>query len=283
VRRGMEAAQQRGIQVDRMEVGDIQFVADGRGVLRSPDCQDIVSHYDALIVRSFMPFVSESISIARLFQDAGKVVVDQNLTEEGYAMSKMHDYLLLARAGIAVPQTYQCFDPIEAERRACALGFPCILKGIYGSEGRTVFKADNLREFRRILWRRKLGNLMVQEFLPAEYDFRVITVGYQALPLIVRRKPQAGEFRTNFEFNEEVVPLATVDHNDLKALAESAARTLRREFSGVDIRYRGPTPLVLEANRRPGFKAFEEATGCDVAGALIDYVLSRCRTASTRV
>jgi len=33
---------------------------------------------------------------------------------------------------------------------------------------------------------------------------------------------------------------------------------------------------VLEANRRPGFKGFEEATGYDVAAALIEYVRDKC-------
>jgi ribosomal protein S6--L-glutamate ligase len=118
---------------------------------------------------------------------------------------------------------------------------------------------------------------MIQEFLPAEVDYRVIVVGYRALPVMVQRRPRPGEFRTNFDQAEEVTPIQTDEYPDMKSLAENAARTLRREFSGVDIRCRGTTPLVLEANRRPGFKGFEEATGYDVAGDLIEYVRNKCR------
>src|SRR5256714_233743 len=276
IRRGIEAGRRLGIQVDSLEVLDLTFSADGSSPHLAADAGELTAYYDAIIMRSFMPFVSEALTIARLFRDAGKVVVDTSLTDEGYAMSKMHDYILLSRAGVGVPRTYQCADPAQAERYAESLGYPCILKAVFGSEGRNVFKADSPRQFRRTLWRRKPGEFMVQEFLPAEVDYRVITVGYQALPVMVRRKPQAGEFRTNFDFKEEVTSIPTDEHPDMKALAERAARTLRREFSGVDIRYRRDTPLVLEANRRPGFKGFEEATGYDVAAGVFLFCREPC-------
>ncbi len=277
VGRGIAAARERGIHVDSFEVQDLTFSADPASRPLRIGKEDVIASYDAIIMRSFMPFVSEALTIARLFRDAGKVVVDTSLTDEGYAMSKMHDYLLLAHGGIPVPRTHHCFDAAEAERYAESFGYPCILKGIVGSEGRNVFKADSARQFRTI-WRRKPGQLTVQEFLDAEVDYRVMTVGFRALPVMVRRKPKPGEFRTNFEFNEEGTCLRTDDHADMKDIAERAARILRREFSAVDIRYRGNEPLVLEVNRRPGFKGFEETTRYDVAGALIDYVRDRCVT-----
>ena len=276
IRRGIEAGRQRGIQVDSIDILDLTFSTEGMIRIRSNDVNDIVMSYDAIIIRSFMPYISETITIARLFKNAGKVVVDTSITDEGYAISKMHDYVLLASAAIGVPKTLQCFNPNEVENYAGSNGYPCILKGIHGAEGRNVFKADSIQNLRRILWRYKPGELMIQEFLPAEFDYRIITIGYKALPVMVRRKPQPGEFRTNFDFKEEVIPIKTEDNLDMKVLAESAARILRREFSGVDIRYRQNMPLILEANRRPGFKGFEEATGYDVAGAFIEYVRDRC-------
>src|ERR1044072_7211510 len=233
IRRGVEAGRRLGVQVDSLEVLDLTFSAGVDAPHLAAGAQELTAVYDAVIVRSFMPFISEALTIARLFREAGKVVVDTSLTDEGYAMSKMHDYILLARAGVAVPRTYQCADPAQAERYAEALGYPCVLKAVFGSEGRNVFKADTPARFRRILWRRKPGEFMVQEFLPAEVDYRVITVGYRVLPVIVRRKPQPGEFRTNFDFKEEVTPLPTDEHPDMKEMAERGARTLRRELYGA--------------------------------------------------
>lgn len=281
IRRGKEAGERLGIQVDSIDALDLTFIASNSRTGILAHGRDIIAEYDAVIIRSFMPFVSEALTVARLFRAAGKVVVDENMTDEGYAISKMYDYIALASKGIAVPHTRQVFDPNDAEAFAAELGYPCILKGIHGSEGRHVHKVDSQPQLRRLLLQYKTGELMVQEFLPAEQDYRVIVVGYHALPVYVSRKPCPGEFRTNFEFNEEVIshPLSEAPH--FQEIAERAARVLLREFSGVDIRCRGATPIVLEANRRPGFKGFEEATRHDVAGAFIQYVADKCR-ANTR-
>ena len=277
VRRGIEAGTMRGHQVDHLEILDLRFEVTTRGTeVVGPD-GNLTDTYDAVIIRSFMPWVSESLTIARLFAECGKVVTDAALVDEGYGMSKIHDYALLGRAGVAVPRTFQCFDPWEAEEAQRKVGYPCILKGIHGAEGRHVHKADTPAQFRKRLSQYKIGELMVQEFLDAEVDYRAICVGYASLPVLVRRKPKPGDFRTNFEHQEEVTTVPATDMPEVVRLAETAARSLRREFSGVDIRFRGDVPVVLEANRRPGFKAFEETTGFDVAGTFIDYVAKRVR------
>lgn len=278
VRRGKEAGQGLGVQVDSIDAYDLSFAADGASIGAFVAGRDLVAEYDALIVRSFMPFVSEALLLARLFRAAGKAVVDESTTDEGYAMSKMHDYVVLAASGVGVPRTRQFCDANESAAYAADLGYPCILKGIHGSEGRHVYRVDSERDLRKRLLQYKSGEVVVQEFLDAPEDYRVIVIGYQALPVYVSRRPRPGDFRTNFEFNEEVVsrPLAEAPH--LRDIAERAARTLRREFSGVDVRCRGPIPLVLEANRRPGFKGFEEATGFDVAGAFVEYVANKAKT-----
>jgi len=275
VRRGKEVGERLGVQVDSLDAYDLNFAADGGSVGVFSGSRDLVSYYDALIIRSFMPFIAEALTLARLFRMAGKTVVDESTTSEGYAMSKMHDYVVLAANGVDVPRTRQFYDPNQMAAFAEEIGYPCIIKGTTGSEGRHVHKVDSERQLRKKLIQYKSGEVMVQEFLAAEQDYRVITIGYKALPVYVSRKPKSDDFRTNFEFNEEVIshPLAEAPH--LKDIAERAARALGREFSGVDIRCRGAKPLVLEANRRPGFKGFEEATGYDVAGALIEYVMRK--------
>jgi len=275
VKRGKEAGERLGVQVDSVDAYDLSFVADGAVIGVFAGGRDLVASYDALIVRSFMPFVSESITLARLFRDAGKAVVDESLTDEGYAMSKMHDYIVLAAAGVPVPRTRQFCDAGAMATFAAELGYPCIIKGNHGSEGRHVHKVDSEQQLHKKLMQYKPGEVVIQEFLDAAIDYRVITIGYRALPVYVSRKPRADDFRTNFEHNEEVIarPLSEAPH--LQDIAERAARTLRREFSGVDIRCRGSEALVLEANRRPGFKGFEKATGFDVAGAFIEYVVKK--------
>lgn len=287
VQRGKEAGRSLGVQIDSLEMSDLVLSADEEKVGFLHNGHVIVQQYDAVIMRSFMPFVSEALTLARLFREAGKIVVDASMTEEGYAMSKMHDYIVLASRGVAVPRTRQFFFPTDSENFAESIGYPCIVKGIHGSEGRHVHKVESASQLRKRLLQYRAGEVMIQEYLDAQEDYRVIVIGYKALPVFVVRKPKPGDFRTNFDFNETVISRPIAEYPQLKILAENAAIALRREFSGVDIRFRGSVPVVLEANRRPGFKGFEEATQFDVAGALISYVIekiaSKSKSLSVRV
>jgi len=276
VTRGKEAGAKMGIQVDSLDAYDLSFSADGKVFGAFAEARDLADYYDAVIIRSFMPQVAEALILARLFKEAGKVVVDEGLTAEGFAMSKMHDYIFLARNGVDIPRTKQFPDHNKAAAFAAELGYPCVIKGIHGSEGRHVHRVHSEAQLRKKLMQYKSGEVMVQEYLNAEVDYRVITIGYKALPVYVSRKPRANDFRTNFELNEQVISHPISEAPELQDIAERAARVLRREFSGVDIRCRGDKPLVLEANRKPGYKGFEEATGFDVAGAFIEYVVRKC-------
>jgi RimK family alpha-L-glutamate ligase len=277
VKRGKEVGERLDVQVDSADAYDLNLIADGKTVGAYVAKRDLVAAYDALVVRSFMPLISESLTLARLFHKAGKVVVDESTTDEAYALSKMHDYIVLAQNGVDVPRTRQFCDADQMAAFANELGYPCIVKGTQGSQGRHVHKVDSEQQLRKKLMRYKPGEVMIQEFLDAPIDYRVMVIGYRALPWYVSRKPRPDDFRTNFEHNEEVVPRPLSEAPHLQEIAERAAQTLRREFSGVDIRCRGTTPLVLEANRKPGFRGFEQATRLDVAESFIKYVIQKCR------
>ena len=274
-RRMRAAAKTAGVHLDALEIFDISFFSDNQRVGIFHKDTDLVAEYDILVVRTFYPYISEALTISRLFRDAGKVVIDQSLTDEGYTVSKQHDTMLMAQHGLPVPATRQVFNPQDAEAFAAEVGYPCVLKGVHGAHGSTVFLIKNEDQLRRWLWRFPIGELAVQEFLPAEQDYRVLTIGYKALPVIICRKPAPGDFRTNFAVNGSFGSCRLSDYPELGEISERSARLLRREFAGVDIRYKGSQPMILEVNRRPAFEGFEQATGFDVAGEFLNYILSR--------
>lgn len=284
--RMQQAAHQLGIQFATCEINDLQFRSAGgsdkntgvSGIFDGNSAIDLRQQYDVLIARTFFPRISEALTVARLFKEAGKVVIDQSLTDQGYVVSKMHDYLLLAEQGIPVPRSWQGCGWDEAQRQAEALGYPCVLKAVHGSYGNHVHLARNVEELRRKWQRYPIGDLILQEYLPATEDFRIVVIGYQALPVFVGRRPKPGDFRTNFELggvSEQYDGGANVQYAAWLALAERAARVLRREFAGVDLRICDGQPVILEVNRRPSFQNFEQTTGCDIAGAFLAYVRQR--------
>jgi gamma-F420-2:alpha-L-glutamate ligase len=256
---------------------DLSFVATGEGAGVYHQGRNLVDEFDVLVARTFYPHISEALTVARLFHDVGKIVIDHSLTDEGYVISKMHDYLLLAQHGIPVPRTWQEFDPDRLAALADSLGYPCVLKGAHGSHGTHVHLVENPDALRKRFLNYPAGELMLQEYLPADEDYRLLVIGYQALPVLVSRRPAPGDFRTNVAHSGETVAHPVEAFHELVPLAEQSARILRREFAGVDIRFCGTRPVVLEVNRRPVFENFERASGFDVAGAFMEYVSQRQR------
>jgi len=281
-RRMLEAAAASDVRFEACEVLDLYFeCANGRSRIGALGYEDLATAFDVLVVRTFHPYISESLALARHFRDAGKIVVDESLTDEGYAVSKMHDYLLLAKQNIAVPATWQIYDPARVEQQAEKFGYPVILKGVHGAHGDHVYLVKDAQELRRKMWRYSCGELALQEYLPADEDFRVLTVGFQALPFLIQKRAELKEFRTNRSQGAVFSALPLSDFPILRELAEKAARVLRREFAGVDIRFRGKEPVILEVNRRPDFQGFEQATQFDVARAFLDYLKGRAGTLKT--
>ena len=80
------------------------------------------------------------------------------------------------------------------------------------------------------------------------------------------------EFRSNFHLN------GTVESVELpEGYAEAAcraARVLGLNIAGVDLLEGNNGPLVLEVNSSPGLEGIEKASGVNVAGAIVDYVMA---------
>jgi RimK family alpha-L-glutamate ligase len=113
-------------------------------------------------------------------------------------------------------------------------------------------------------------------------DVRAFVVGGRVIGAIERASP-SGEWRTN------VARGGTASAIQLPAsweeFALKAAATVGAEYAGVDLLpSRDGDIFVLEVNGIPGWQGLQQATGIDVAGALVEHLASRIspqRTAST--
>ncbi len=274
-RRVQQAAQEQGLDLVVCNIHDIRFDIEGGKANILAFGENLLETCDGLVVRTFYPHISEALTVARLFRDAGKVVIDESLTDEGYAVSKMHDTLVMAAHGVPCPRTWQLFNPQQVEALAEQLTFPCLLKGVHGARGEHTYLIHNAEQLHRRLWHYPYGELMLQEYLPADEDYRVMVLGYQALPVMVRRKPPKGDFRTNYSLGGCFIRGELSEFPAFKPLAEQAARALRREFTAIDLRMKGQAPVILEVNRQPDFEGFERATHFDVASAVVRFIRER--------
>ncbi len=229
-----------------------------------------ISSFTALYIR--YPYLHGSpkylpriIKLAKQFKKAGKRVVDANVVTGDIAKGKWVDYQKLKKANIRIPNTKLL------NRKTIPKQWPFILKWIYGFKAKQVYLIDNQIKFENVYNLYPKGELLVQELLHAEYEYKVITVGYKALPVILRFRILGLGFRVDFE-KYQVLKISKVP--EVASLAERASKALGRELSKVDILEMNGQLYVLEVNRFPGLDSFEKLTNYNVVRAFLHYLQS---------
>lgn len=155
--------------------------------------------------------------------------------------------------------------------------YPIILKQPDGAKGIQVVLAKNRDELLKAATsiRQKGFPLLVQEYIAESRgkDIRVVVVGGRAIAAIKRIATKPNEFRSNLYLGAEA---DSVELTDLeKRIAVRATEAIGLDLAGVDILRSNRGPLITELNSFPGFKDTEELTGVDVAGAIVDLLLSK--------
>ena len=185
---------------------------------------------------------------------------------------------ILAAAGLPVPLTLAGSDP-EALAAAAKhhLRFPVVVKQRRSRMGVGVIQCrtlDHLEGVLDSLWR--VGDeLVVQQYHDTGgSSIRLLVVGSEVVAA-ARYQAANGEWRSNAARGggvESVVP-------DAKAtqLAVAATRSVGLGICGVDLLPAQEEILIGEVNPTPGFVNLEQATGIDVAGAIVDHLLACAR------
>lgn len=177
---------------------------------------------------------------------------------------------LLARAGLATPETVVC-ESIDAAFAAFRRLGDVIVKPLFGSMGLGMVRVTDeemaFRIFRTLEQLRAV--FYVQRTVPhAGRDWRAFVIGDRVVGAIERR---AEGWRTNVARGAvaHAITLAPA-HVDL---ALRAARAVGADYAGVDLLPGDDgTVYVLEVNGIPGWEGLQRATGLPVAGLLADYL-----------
>jgi ribosomal protein S6--L-glutamate ligase len=96
----------------------------------------------------------------------------------------------------------------------------------------------------------------------------------------VRRRASSGRFVTNAGRGATLSPFAPSAR--LERLAVAAARAMGLDYAGVDVIETERGPTVLEVNGAPRWRALLEATGRDMADAIVALAASRAGDPSTQ-
>lgn len=236
--------------------------------------------YDALFIRETTAIDHHTYRFAHKAEAEGIPVIDDTRSIIRCSNKVFLNELLTAR-GISVPKAI-VIDRQKARHIEKTLQFPVILKIPDGSFSRGVVKADNLQEYRQHLVRffKDSEVLLIQEFLPSDYDWRVGVLGGE--PLFVcqyymatghwqiynhaasKASGRTGKFRS-FAIDEAPA--------DVVQTACRAAKLIGEGLYGVDLKQREDGIFVIEVNDNPNIdRSVEDAIlGDKLYDRLIDH------------
>jgi RimK family alpha-L-glutamate ligase len=180
----------------------------------------------------------------------------------------------LTAAGLPVPPTLAGADPEALAAEAVRhLGLPVVVKQRRSRMGIGVIRCatrDHLEAVLDSLWR--LGDeIIVQRWLTGgEHSLRLLVVG-GAVVAAARFSAAGEEWRSNAARGGSAKAHDALP--DERRLAVAAAAALGLGHCGVDLVVGDAGPVILEVNPTPGFLRLEEATGVDVARALVRHAV----------
>lgn len=231
--------------------------------------------YDAVIPRIGHSITKHGVAVLRHLEQLDVWTAN---TSQGILQSrdKLHSSQILARNRIPTPRTAYVRDMKDIERAIEAVGgLPVVVKVTQGTQGQGVFLRHTLHETTNLVQGLLVTGkaVLIQEYIAESHgkDIRALVVGGKVVACM-RRKARGREFRSNYHLNGTV---EKVDISEEYAeVACRAARVLGLNVAGVDLLEGNDGPLVLEVNSSPGLEGIEKASGVNVAGAIVDYVIA---------
>ncbi len=189
---------------------------------------------------------------------------------------KMVTSTALEEAKIPVPRTCIAFSRGSALEAIETLGYPAVLKPLFGSWGRLLARVNDRHAAEAILEHKKvLGDYTHGVFYIQEYvnkpgrDIRSFVVGGQTIAAIYRTSPH---WITNTARGGEATNCPVTEEVD--RLSRGAAQVVGGGVVAVDLlEDREGRLLVSEVNHTPEFRNSIETTGVNIPGKIAQYIV----------
>jgi len=167
----------------------------------------------------------------------------------------------LAEAGIRVPETFIARKESYETNRDFILSkitFPAVFK-TNGSQGRNVHIVKTIEELDRLVKSKSTSHqlFLIQEWIDNEWDVRTIMAFDECLGSIKRTRKKG--FINNVSSGAKVEKFETT--KEMTGIAIHACNVNGIDFGGVDFIITKKGPVVLEINKSPQIKGFEQVYG----------------------
>ena len=191
---------------------------------------------------------------------------------------KYRTALRLSDYGIRQPKTTLINDP---EKSALAFDkldtkMPVIMKTLRGSKGVGVLFIESekaLDSIVQLIYKQDEDtDLLLQEYIPTDYDVRVLVLGGKVLATM-KRPVIEGDFRSNVSQGSKPEKIKLTELEIEASLL--AAKAVNGVWTAVDFipskNREKEAPFVIEVNSSPGTEGMEEASGQNISKEIIQF------------
>ncbi|MBI4014382.1 MAG: RimK family alpha-L-glutamate ligase [Candidatus Aenigmarchaeota archaeon] len=260
----IEEARKRFDKVSYVQIPDIR-IHEGEAFFKGGK----LSEYDCVFPRIPRTYKNFGYVITKLLENR----VFMPVTPESVivAHDKFLTLLKLEDAGIAIPVSYLTYTVESMKPVLNTIKYPLVIKLVAGSLGKGVMFAESKPSAVSLLdtVEGMKQPIMVEEYLenPGE-DIRALVVGNEVVAAM-KRTAEKGERRANIGAGGTGKKIRL--SHEISDIAVRTAKALGLGIAGIDIIESKRGPLVIEANVNVHFEGITEATGVNVAGAMMDY------------
>lgn len=228
---------------------------------------------DAILPRIGASITWYGMAVVRQFE---QMDVYTPVTANGIANSrdKLRAFQIMSRHAIGMPATTFVRDRSDVDLAIERVGgAPVIIKLLEGTQGIGVILAPDTGVAKTVIetLQSTRQNVLIQRYVAESRgrDLRALVVGDQVVAAM-RRISSGDDFRSNVHRGGRT-ELVELDPES-KQIAIRAANIMGLRVAGVDLLESDDGPLVMEVNSSPGLEGIEQATGLDIAGAIIEYI-----------
>lgn len=273
MRRFQQACRRAGHQMQVMDVLGTNIILHARHPqLRYRGAPVQIEDIDVVVPRVGTSVTEVGCAVVHQFEVMGVPVINDSQSIRR-ARDKLRSLQVLSACNVDMPRTAVVRHVADLDEALGLIGgVPCVLKLLQGTQGIGVMLAESREGLESILqafW--SLGHVvLLQEFIQESKgrDVRAFVVGDEVVAAM-RREARIGEFRSNIHRGGvgRAVELSAADRHTVI----EAAHAMGLQVAGVDFLESREGPKIIEVNASPGFQGLEEATGVDIAGAVVDY------------
>lgn len=239
--------------------------------------------YEAVIPRIGASITNYGLAVLRQFEMSGVWPLNESVAI-GRSRDKLRSMQILAKYGLGLPLTAYANDPKAAEGIIKAVnGPPVVIKLLEGTQGIGVVLAETMSSAKSVIeaFRGANVNILVQEFIKEAggTDIRALVIGGKVVAAM-KRTGAPDDFRSNLHRGGSAQLIKITPEE--RSTAVRAAKHMGLNVCGVDMLRSNHGPVIMEVNSSPGLEGIENATGKDIAGQIIDYIVANAKKGKTK-